>query len=292
MQVGTVKPRLGVEILEGRDCPAVNLSYGILTITGTDGADNLLVTQKSGTITAQGQTFEASAVTRVVMTGLDGRDVIRNYTAKPATLYGGVGNDALYGGTGNDILYGGHGRDVLYARAGNDILFGGSGADTLNGGSGSDRGYRGSPSSTRTNSDLERRIINQINAERASQGAPAFKVNLRLNVAAYLHSRDMAAISDRSSSEAALEHVLYGTTRPQPLDRFDAAGYDNWTFSFLYGENIAYGYPDAESLLADWMGSTSNRNNILSRSFSEIGVSVVRNSSGELFFTVVFGSRG
>ena len=61
-RVAIVQSRLGVEILEGRDCPAVNLSYGILTITGTDGTDNLLVTQKSGTITAQGQTFEAAAV--------------------------------------------------------------------------------------------------------------------------------------------------------------------------------------------------------------------------------------
>jgi uncharacterized protein YkwD len=289
--VSTVKPRLGVECLEVRDCPSVTLSDGFLVVTGTESADKLVVTQSGGTITTQGKSYDAATVTHVVITGHQGKDAIRNNTLKPATIYGGVGNDALFGGPVGDVLYGGHGRDLVYGRAGNDLLFGGSGIDTVGGGAGFNRVYQGSPGATRTNSLIELKIVNLINAERKSLGKNPLKINLKLNVAAYMHSHDMAEISDRSGATWALQQNLMASTRPQPTDRLDAAGYDNWRYWFYYGEDIAYGYPDAASVVTAWMGSASNRNNILRGTFREIGVSVVQDSAGGLFFTVYFGSR-
>ena len=287
----TAHSRLGVETLEGRDCPTVTLSDGFLVVTGTESADKLVVTQSGDTITAQGKSFNAADVTHVVITGLKGKDAIRNNTVKPATVYGGVGNDALFGGPGGDVLYGGHGQDMLYGRAGNDILFGGSGVDTVGGGAGLNRVYQGSPGATRTNTLIELEIVNLINAERRSIGTGPLKVSLKLNVAAYMHAHDMAEISDRSGATWALQQNLMASTRPQPTDRLDAAGYDNWRYWFFYGENIAYGYPDAASVVAAWMGSGGNRTNILNGTYREIGVSVVQDSAGGLFFTVYFGSR-
>ena len=124
--MSTDNARLGVEALEGRDCPAVNFFNGVLTVTGTSGADTLVVTQSGGTITAQGQSFNAASVTRVVVTGQGGNDVIQNNTAKPANLFGGTGNDTIYGGSATDRIFGGQGADKLYGKLGNDFLFGGS----------------------------------------------------------------------------------------------------------------------------------------------------------------------
>ena len=72
-------------------------------------------------------------------------------------------------------------------------------------------------------------------------------------------------------------------------DRLDAVGYDKWTSSFTWGENIAYGYASAADVMTAWMNSQGHRENILNPSFTEIGVSVVADSAGRLFFTQDFG---
>lgn len=269
----------------------MNFFNGVLTVTGTAGADTLVVSQSGGTLVAEGRSFSAAAVARVVITGLGGNDVIRSNTAKPSTLYGGWGNDTVVGGTVNDVLYGGHGNDSLFGRGGNDILFGGGGVDTLNGATGVNAIHQGSPGATRGNSAFEREIIRLVNQERTSRGLDPLAVNLQLNVAAYMHTLDMTAISNRYGPDTAHQHTLYGTTRPQVSDRLDAAGYDNFTFSFGYGENIAYGFTTPASVMTAWMNSPGHRANILSASYREIGVSVLQDATGRLFFTQVFAYR-
>ncbi len=285
------RQHLGIEQLEGRDCPAVNFFNGILTLTGTSGADTLVVNQSGNTLVAEGQTFNAALVNRVVITGLGGNDVIRNNTAKPSTLYGGMGNDTVVGGTVNDVLFGGQGTDTLNGRGGIDRVVGGSGTDTLVDAIGGDTLTQGSPAPTRTNSLIEQQIINIVNQERTTRGLPPLTVNLQLNVAASLHTQDMVAISNRYGPNTGHQHVLYGTSRRQVTDRLDAAGYDNWTTGFGYGENIAYGFNNAAAVMTAWMNSAGHRGNILHTGFTEIGVSVIADSTGRLFFTQVFGYR-
>ena len=250
------RSRLGVQSLEGRDCPAVNFFNGVLTVTGTSGAESLVVTQSGATISTQGQTFNAASVTRVVVTGQGGNDVIQNNTAKPAHLFGGTGNDTIYGGSATDRLFGGQGADKLYGKLGNDYLFGGAGTDTLGGGGGTNALVQGSQDLQLGNTAMEQEIIRLVNVQRGLAGLPPLTVNLRLNSAASLHTQDMVSISNLYGPNVGMQHTLFGTPRPEVSDRLDTVGYDTWTTAFSWGENIAYGYTSAAAVMNAWMNST------------------------------------
>jgi uncharacterized protein YkwD len=281
--------QLGVEALEGRDCPAVNFFNGTLTVTGTANADTLIVSQSNSTITAQGQSFPAASVNRIVVTALGGNDVIRNNTAKRSSLFGGTGNDTIHGGSVADRLFGAQGTDTLYGYAGADVLYGGGGTDGLYGGTGKNALVQGSQYAVRGNTAIESEIIRLVNVQRALAGLAPLAVNLRLNAAAGMHSTDMVRISNLYGPTVAHQHTLYGTGRPQITDRLDAAGYDTWTRAYAYGENIAYGFSSAQAVMNAWMNSAGHRANILSTSFREIGVAVAADAAGRLFFTQNFG---
>jgi uncharacterized protein YkwD len=280
------------ECLEARECPTtVQLFHGILTVLGTDAADTILISGGNATVTVAGQSFPAAGIARIVVSAGNGDDYVRNDTAIPAVIYGGLGHDRLMGGTGNDVLYGGWGNDVLNGRQGIDRLIGGSGNNRLVDPTGLDRLNPGSPAPNRGNSPFEAEIIRLVNLERARAGLPPLTVSGRLNQAAYLHTLDMTTLSDFYGPSTAHQHTLIGSLRPQVIDRLDAAGYDQWTYSFTYGENIAYGYSSPAEVMAAWMSSPGHRANILNPNFNEIGVSVLRDTSGRLFFTQNFGRR-
>jgi uncharacterized protein YkwD len=281
--------RLGVETLEARDCPAVNFFNGVLTVTGTSNSDTLIVSKTNGTITAQGQSFSAASVNRVIITALAGNDVIRNNTGKPTVIFGGTGDDTIHGGWAADRIFGGQGTDTLNGYAGPDVLYGGGGTDALNGGGGLNTLEQASPNAVRTNSVIEQEIIRLVNVRRAAAGLAPLTVNLRLNAAAGFHTTDMVRLGNLYGPDVAHEHTLYGTNRPQVSDRFDAAGYDTWTTAFSYGENIAYGFSSAAAVMNAWMNSPGHRAAILSTTFREIGVAVGADAQGRLYFTLTFG---
>ena len=94
--------------------------------------------------------------------------------------------------------------------------------------------------------------------------APLF-YDLDLNQAGRFHSQDMYANDhfDHDSSD--------GTSFFDRIARFYAE-------SSYVGENIAQGYPTAESVLLDgWMCSPGHRANIMSGDYNELGVGVVTN---------------
>ncbi len=284
--------RLGFEILEGRDCPAsANLTNGILTVTGTDAADTITVTESNGVIQAAGQGFVAGAVSTIVISGLGGNDTIRDDTTKRSVIYGGSGDDWIYAGRGNDVVYGGHGDDLIFGGPGDDRLLGGEGNDSITDNGGNNVIRQGSPNPARGNTAFEIQVIDGINAYRVANGLSALVVNPWLNNAADLHSLDMADASNRTSPSAALEHTLFGNTQPGLTERLDASGYDRWTRSTAYGENIAYGYFTADAVVQGWINSPGHRANILNTSFTETGVSVRYDASGIPFYTQTFGFR-
>ena len=57
-----------------------------------------------------------------------------------------------------------------------------------------------------------------------------------------------------------------------------------------FGENIAYGYASAQSVMNGWLTSPGHRANIERASYNAIGVGVVRDSGGRLWWTQNFGS--
>ena len=292
---------LQLEGLEGRDVPSGStipstvtpvLANGILTVHGTVRADAITVTQSGSSIGVAGRTFAASAVNTIVIVGESGDDTITVGAAitKPASIYGGGGDDTVYGGGGADAIYGSWGADRLFGRGGNDLIYGGTGSDVVDGGIGTNGVFQESPLRSIPQSpagNINNVIIQLTNAERARFGLPALRFNGQLSNAANLHAANMASRSNAIGENAAHNHTLYGTMLPSMTSRIDFVGYN---YSSIR-ENIAYGYPSAQAVVEAWMNSPGHRANILSTDITEIGVSVQTNARGVMFFCQNFGSR-
>ncbi len=146
-----------LETLELRRLLSFSVSGGVLTVEGTSGNDNIIVTRDGTNLTIRqngaNSTTLAADVQKIVINGLAGNDQLAiaigpdHGVALPATLNGGDGNDRLLGGdkddqlnggAGKDFLQGGNGKDVLNAGDGDDVLIGGRGPDVFNGSAGID----------------------------------------------------------------------------------------------------------------------------------------------------------
>jgi hypothetical protein len=143
------------------------IKAGVLTVTGTSGADVISARLKSGDsstleidVGADGTadfTFDRQRFATIVIDGRGGDDTV---VADPSrgtftdteltTLAGGDGNDTLVGANGAERLLGGGGDDVVDGNMGADTLSGGDGldrfqwdpgdgSDTINGGTANDR---------------------------------------------------------------------------------------------------------------------------------------------------------
>jgi len=108
--------RLSLEVLEDRVTPTIDLTSGVLTITGTTGADQLMLQLKSGDQTtlqasdnngSSFQDFALSGVNRVVVNGQGGADTLTlnlaNGLIGSSTISGGL-PISFVGGTGQDTL--------------------------------------------------------------------------------------------------------------------------------------------------------------------------------------------
>ncbi len=126
---------------------AVLNTVGLLTVTGTDGNDSIVMTN-DGTgvrITNNGTLVGGSpfkGVKRITVDAKNGNDLVYLTDLNvPAVLMGGGGNDTLRAGSGNDNVSGSGGSDVLEGYLGNDTLRGGAGDDLIIGGPGLDELY-------------------------------------------------------------------------------------------------------------------------------------------------------
>lgn len=148
----------------------VHIQYNQMTLTGTDGNDDLEVRHVGKSIVAVCNDYSESYPSKEVLgveimggggndkitvdpdvaltyanggegndyiIGSDGRNILTGGAGND-TLYGNGDNDRLNGDGGNDFLYGGGGNDRLYGIGGNDTLNGGGGFDSIDGGSGND----------------------------------------------------------------------------------------------------------------------------------------------------------
>jgi Ca2+-binding RTX toxin-like protein len=137
--------RARLELLESRQLLAIDLSEGILNVTGSNKSDriDLIVAGEDLQVTVnrrESETFALADVTEINIAGLKGNDRI---TVDPAitlatTISGDEGNDRIIGGGGNDLITGGKGNDRCDGGAGDDELFGEGGNDRLHGGMGND----------------------------------------------------------------------------------------------------------------------------------------------------------
>ncbi len=136
-----------------------------------------------------------------------------------------------------------------------------------------------SPASRRATSTVSR-IFDLINAERRHQGLPALAYNSQLDEMAKIQAQNMARFQK-------MAHVIPGANLPTLADR---ARYVAYPFGRL-AENVALGYPDAETVVNGWMTSKGHRANILNAEVVETGIAIARSSSGGLYYCQVFGRR-
>ncbi len=109
---------------------------------------------------------------------------------------------------------------------------------------------------------FEQRVIALVNQQRAANGLPALAYNAQVGAAARAHSQDMA-------SHDFMSHT--GSNGSNVGTRLTAAGY-RWT---AWAENVAAGQPTPDEVVADWMGSSGHRANILSTRAREVGAGFV-----------------
>ena len=105
-------------------------------------------------------------------------------------------------------------------------------------------------------------FVTLMNEHRVSIGLAPLTWDVRVAAVAQAHSQDMV---DRN---------FFSHTNPDgqsPFDRLTAAGISySWA-----GENIAYGYPTASSVLAAWLNSPGHRANIENPNYTQHGVGLV-----------------
>jgi uncharacterized protein YkwD len=124
------------------------------------------------------------------------------------------------------------------------------------------------------------RVLDLTNAQRGNAGLPPLALSRELQAAAQTYSHVLA-------SGACFAH----TCGPMPnfVDRDAAAGYRDWT---ALGENLAGGYPTPEAVMAGWMASPEHRENVLSASFTDVGIGVTTSGGRyRVYWAAEFGTR-
>lgn len=123
--------------------------------------------------------------------------------------------------------------------------------------------------------NLETEVVKLVNAERAKKGLQLLTQNWELSRVCRYKSQDMITKNyfDHQSP-------TYGS----PFNMMESFG-----IRFSAGaENIAYGQSTPQVVMDSWMNSAGHRNNILSPSFTQIGVGAAKNSQGNLYWTQMF----
>lgn len=122
---------------------------------------------------------------------------------------------------------------------------------------------------------LEDEVIRLVNAERVKNGLSPLAYNWQAARVARIKSQDM--INNKYFSHTS---PIYGS----PFKMLESYGL---RFSAA-AENIAKGQRTAQEVMNSWMNSPGHRANILSKSFTQIGVGAAKDSNGTLVWTQIF----
>ena len=112
----------------------------------------------------------------------------------------------------------------------------------------------------------ESEFVSRMNSARTSNGRRAYAVR-----------SDLISVARRQAARMASQRRMYHN----PNLGSEVSGWTN------VGENVGRG-PDVSSIHNAFMNSASHRSNILSTSFTEVGVGTATSSDGELFVSQVF----
>jgi uncharacterized YkwD family protein/spore coat assembly protein SafA len=122
---------------------------------------------------------------------------------------------------------------------------------------------------------LENEVIKLVNKERAARGLQLLSTNWQLSRVARYKSQDM------------IDKNYFSHTSPTYGSPFNMMENFGLKFSSA-GENIAYGQKTAQEVMNAWMNSPGHRANILSATYTQIGVGAAKKSNGTLYWTQMF----
>jgi uncharacterized YkwD family protein len=123
--------------------------------------------------------------------------------------------------------------------------------------------------------NYEAKVVQLVNAERQKNGLNALSLDSAISSVARTKSKDMA-----DNDYFAHNSPTYGSAGNM-LKQFGIS-FTSW------GENIASGQDTPEEVVNAWMNSESHKTNILSPSFTKIGVGYVTSSNGKPYWTQMF----
>ena len=121
-------------------------------------------------------------------------------------------------------------------------------------------------------SSIEQEVVNLVNIERQKAGLDPLRIDTELSKVARLKSEDMK------------NKGYFSHTSPTYGSPFDMLKQFNITYKTA-GENIAKGQKTAKDVVNAWMNSEGHRKNILSKSFTHIGVGHSSNHWTQLFIS-------
>ena len=122
------------------------------------------------------------------------------------------------------------------------------------------------------NTAYEAEVLRLVNAERAKTGLAPLVMDDGAVKVAHLRAKEIVQ--------------SFSHTRPDGRSCFTAAN-DLGVSYRAAGENIAYGYATPERVVNGWMNSEGHRKNILSASYTKIGIGCYE-SSGVLYWSQFF----
>lgn len=138
--------------------------------------------------------------------------------------------------------------------------------------------YPGQKITIPTQSDVksfENEVIRLVNIQRSNQGLQSLTQNWELSRVARYKSQDM------------LDKNYFSHTSPTYGSPFTMM--ENFGIHFSSaGENIAMGQRTPAEVMNAWMNSPGHRANILSPSYSQIGVGLAKNPNGSPYWTQEF----
>ena len=111
-------------------------------------------------------------------------------------------------------------------------------------------------------------VFNLVNTLRAENGVPALTWDDQLYASAQIRAQEIT--------------VVWSHTRPDGTDCFTVS-------DALHGENIAYGYADANSVVNGWMGSQGHKENILRAGFTRTAIAYYITADGTPYWCHHFG---
>lgn len=128
--------------------------------------------------------------------------------------------------------------------------------------------------------DLAAQVVSLVNQHRASKGLSQLSVSSSLTASSEWKSLHMAAYGYFAHDDPA---------PPVARSAYQRAKDCGYAGSY-WGENIAWGYQTAQSVVNGWLGSAGHKANIENASFKTTGVGVAVNGSGQLIWTQNFGN--